>query len=78
MVDAISSDRVSYTIPSNQLVNMNPANKREYGRESAGIILQGGAIELKKDGVHVNIPYEKEQEYLAMLAKYNIEARKDS
>lgn len=62
----------TYVIPYGELNNMDKQNKEEYGRKSAEIIMQGGKIEQTNDGVKVTVPLEKEQEYLAMLAKYNL------
>lgn len=57
---------------------MDKEKKAQYGSEAAKIIMQGGKIKQKNEGVTVTVPMEKEQEYLAMLAKYNIKHNKEN
>lgn len=68
----------TYVIPYGELNSMDKEKKAQYGSEAAKIIMQGGKIEQKNEGVTVTVPMEKEQEYLAMLAKYNIKHNKEN
>ena len=49
---------------------------KEIGEQTAKLVLQGGKIMQTDNDVVVTVPFEKEQEYEAILAKYNIQANK--
>ena len=70
--------RGSYSIPIAELKTKNPQDLAEYGRKTAEIVTQGGKIEQTDDSVIVTVPFEKEQDYAAVLAKYNINAQKQA
>ncbi len=71
--------RGTYTVPYEKLMEMEqktPDKLKAYGEETAQIVMQGGDIQRTEQGVAVTVPFEKEQEYAAILAKYNIQANK--
>ena len=66
----------SYTVSYQELMNKDPKKLDEYGQETAKIVMNGGKIMRTDDGIKVTVPFEQEQQYEAILAKYNIQAQK--
>ncbi len=68
----------SYTVSIQELKKQDPKALEQYGYDTAKIVMDGGNIAQTNDGVKVTVPFEKEQAYEALLAKYNIQAQKSS
>ena len=66
----------SYTVAYNDLKQKDVKTLEEYGNETAKILAPDGSIEQTDTGVKVTVPFEKEQAYEALLAKYNLQAQK--
>lgn len=66
----------TYTMPKTELYNKDEKDLRAIGEQTANLVLQGGKIMQTDKDVVVTVPFEKEQEYEAILAKYNIQANK--
>ena len=66
----------SYTVSYQDLMKQDPKKLEEYGNETAKIVALNGKIEQTEEGVKITVPFEKEQQYEALLAKYNIQANK--
>lgn len=68
--------RGTYTMPKAELLKKDKKELDEYSEQTAKLILQGGKIMQTGKDVVITVPFEKEQEYEAILAKYNIQANK--
>lgn len=66
----------TYNVPISELQKMNVNDRNAIGEQTANFVLQGGKIEQTDKDVVVTVPFEKEQAYEALLAKYNIQADK--
>lgn len=66
----------TYVMPKAELQKKDDKDLKEIGEQTAKLVLQGGKIMQTDNDVVVTVPFEKEQEYEAILAKYNIQANK--
>jgi hypothetical protein len=66
----------TYFLPYQELKNLKTEDKTKsqaFGRETGVFILDGGSkLEQTQEGLKVTVPFEKEQQYEALLAKYGL------
>lgn len=66
----------TYTMPKAELYKKDEKDVKALGEQTAELVLQGGKIMQTDKDIVVTVPFEKEQDYEALLAKYNIQAKK--